>query len=393
MSALAGRERELAELAARVNLTRSGRSSALVVYGEAGIGKSALLDHRAERAPRSGAADGRLRVRGRAALRRAAAALRSADGSGRRGCPRRSARRSRPRSGCASRRRSNPFLVGLSVLGLLTEVAGDRGAALHRRRRAVARRGLRAGARVRRPPARRRGDHDRAGDAHRRRGVRRPSAARGRGARRRRRARRAAARVPGRARPARARPADRRGARQPARAAGAAARAEPGRDRRRVRAGRLDPAPAAHRAEPARAARAARPGRLACCCCVAAADPTGDPELLWRASAALGLGTRAPRRRGAMRSRSGRASASVIRSCARRSITRRRPRTAGASTPHWPTPRRVERDPDRRAWHRVERDARRRTRRSRPTSNAPRPAHGSAAARPPRARSWSGRRS
>jgi len=50
MSALAGRDRELAELAARVNLTRSGRSSALVVYGEAGIGKSALLDHSAERA-------------------------------------------------------------------------------------------------------------------------------------------------------------------------------------------------------------------------------------------------------------------------------------------------------------------------------------------------------
>ena len=44
---LRGRARELADLDALVRRARAGRSGSLVVAGEAGIGKTALLDHAA----------------------------------------------------------------------------------------------------------------------------------------------------------------------------------------------------------------------------------------------------------------------------------------------------------------------------------------------------------
>ena len=98
--------------------------------------------------------------------------------------------------------------------------------------------------------------------------------------------------VPGRARRARARPDRRRDARQPARAAGAAARA----DRRRSwRAGSALPSAAAsgrieesflRRLEPL-------PDDTRLLLLVAAADPVGDPLLMWRAAERLGI---APRR-------------------------------------------------------------------------------------------------
>ena len=126
MSALAGRDRELAELAARVDLTRSGRSSALVVFGEAGIGKSALLEHTAERA--------------RVPVRRMVASEYEAElpyaglqllcvplmeAAGALPAPQREALEAA--FGLRVAPVLNPFLVGLAVLGLLTEVAGDRG--------------------------------------------------------------------------------------------------------------------------------------------------------------------------------------------------------------------------------------------------------------------------
>ena len=50
---LRGRRRELAELDALISRARTGRSGALVVSGEAGVGKTALLDHAATRAATS----------------------------------------------------------------------------------------------------------------------------------------------------------------------------------------------------------------------------------------------------------------------------------------------------------------------------------------------------
>ncbi len=47
---LHGRERECAQLDGLLDAARAGRSGALVLRGEAGIGKSALLDYAGERA-------------------------------------------------------------------------------------------------------------------------------------------------------------------------------------------------------------------------------------------------------------------------------------------------------------------------------------------------------
>jgi DNA-binding CsgD family transcriptional regulator len=123
---LRGRDRELAELEALVTRARTGTSGALVVSGEAGIGKSALLDRlvglaapqvRVHRMVAS-ESEGELAYAGLQQLcghmlgaaahlpPPQAAALEAAFGL---------------RSGAPS-----PFLVGLAVLGLLTEAAGDR---------------------------------------------------------------------------------------------------------------------------------------------------------------------------------------------------------------------------------------------------------------------------
>jgi hypothetical protein len=122
---LRGRDRELAELEALVTRARTGTSGALVVSGEAGIGKSALLDRlvgvaapqvRVHRMVAS-ESEGELAYAGLQQLcghmlgaaahlpPPQAAALEAAFGL---------------RSGAPS-----PFLVGLAVLGLLTEAAGD----------------------------------------------------------------------------------------------------------------------------------------------------------------------------------------------------------------------------------------------------------------------------
>ena len=50
---LRGRRRELGELDALISRARTGSSGALVISGEAGVGKTALLDHAAARAATS----------------------------------------------------------------------------------------------------------------------------------------------------------------------------------------------------------------------------------------------------------------------------------------------------------------------------------------------------
>ena len=87
---------------------------------------------------------------------------------------------------------------------------------------------------------------------------------------------------------------------------------------------------------------------------LAAADPSGDAVLVWRAAGllAIGAGAAGRRRRRGWRS-SARGCGSGIRWCARRRTGRRRSRAAGAA-------RRAGRghrpgcDPDRRAWHRAQ---------------------------------------
>ena len=88
---------------------------------------------------------------------------------------------------------------------------------------------------------------------------------------------------------------------------------------------------------------------------VAAAEPVGDPAMLWRAAERLGLGAEAatpaePRR---VCSRSARGCGFAIRSCARRSTGRRRAGIARARTGRWRTATDPDVDPDRRAWHRA----------------------------------------
>ena len=183
------------------------------------------------------------------------------------------------------------FLVGLAAL---TPAGGGRrgaAAAVPRGRSAVARRRLRAGARVRRAAAAGRADRDR---VRRPRAERRAPARRAAGAARceglgHEDARALLATVVARpARRARPRPDHRRDARQPARPAGAAAGHErggaggrlrpPGRCRRSGTAEgwflrRLEPLPADTR-------------RLLQ---LAAADPVGEPLLVWRAAERLGI--------------------------------------------------------------------------------------------------------
>ncbi|MFV2179830.1 ATP-binding protein [Actinomadura sp. LOL_016] len=86
---LRGRRDEPAELDALVGRARAGRSGALVVSGEAGVGKTALLEHAAARADDDdveyhlGKVFTKLGIRGRAGLRTALADLdRAAPGAG-----------------------------------------------------------------------------------------------------------------------------------------------------------------------------------------------------------------------------------------------------------------------------------------------------------------------
>jgi DNA-binding CsgD family transcriptional regulator len=125
---LRGRDRELAELEALVTRARAERSGALVVSGEAGVGKTALLDRLAE-----GAA-ARLRVERMVAseseMELAYAGLQQLcwqmmDHADRLPAPQREALEAA--FGLREAAAPSPFLVGLAVLGLLTEVADDDG--------------------------------------------------------------------------------------------------------------------------------------------------------------------------------------------------------------------------------------------------------------------------
>ncbi|WP_232836006.1 AAA family ATPase [Actinocorallia populi] len=122
---LRGRHRELAELNALVDRARAGHSGALVVSGEAGVGKTALLDHMAARA----ATDVRIEriVASESEMELAYAGLQQLCGhlmgsAGSLPAPQREAIEAA--FGLREASAPSPFLVGLALLGLLTEVAG-----------------------------------------------------------------------------------------------------------------------------------------------------------------------------------------------------------------------------------------------------------------------------
>ena len=147
---LRGRRRECEALDQLLDAVRAGHSSVLVLRGESGVGKTALLELRRERASgcRVARVGGR-RVGDGPAVRRPAPAVRTDAGSA--GRPARSA------AGCAAHRvraarrgcRRIGSWSGLAVLSLLSEAAEERPLRLPGRRRAVAGPGLGAGAGVR----------------------------------------------------------------------------------------------------------------------------------------------------------------------------------------------------------------------------------------------------
>jgi DNA-binding CsgD family transcriptional regulator len=124
---LRGRSRELEELDALVRRARTGRSGALVLSGEAGVGKTALLQQASARAAAN------VRVERMAAseseVELAYAGLQQLCGhmmgsAGRLPVPQREALEAA--FGLREASAPSPFLVGLAVLGLLTDVAGER---------------------------------------------------------------------------------------------------------------------------------------------------------------------------------------------------------------------------------------------------------------------------
>ncbi|WP_245666651.1 AAA family ATPase [Actinomadura latina] len=124
---LRGRRREVAELAALVARARAGRSGALIVSGEAGVGKTALLDDMAARAA-AGVRVERI-VAFESEMELAYAGLHQLCGhlmgaAGNLSVPQREAIEAA--FGLREASAPSPFLVGLALLGLLTEAAGDR---------------------------------------------------------------------------------------------------------------------------------------------------------------------------------------------------------------------------------------------------------------------------
>ncbi|MFD5721720.1 AAA family ATPase [Streptomyces sp. NPDC127036] len=123
---LRGRRRELAELDAMVNRARAGRSAALVLAGEAGVGKTALLDHMVlrttphVRVERVTASQSEMEL-AYAGLQQIAGHMMSS--AARLPAPQREAIDSA--LGLRQSSAPSPFLVGLALLGLLTEAAGD----------------------------------------------------------------------------------------------------------------------------------------------------------------------------------------------------------------------------------------------------------------------------
>ncbi|MFD7401918.1 AAA family ATPase [Streptomyces sp. NPDC059866] len=125
---LRGRRDELAELEALVRRARVGHSGALVVCGEAGVGKTALLDHVIARAEVNVRTE-RI-VASQSEMELAYAGLQQLCGhmmgsAARLPAPQQEAIEAA--FGLRSAAAPSPFLVGLALLGLLTEAAEDRG--------------------------------------------------------------------------------------------------------------------------------------------------------------------------------------------------------------------------------------------------------------------------
>ncbi|GAA2208900.1 hypothetical protein GCM10009850_043580 [Nonomuraea monospora] len=123
---LRGREAELAEVARLLDQARAGRSGVLVLRGEAGIGKSALLDQLVRRAcdVRVLRATG---VEAEASLPFAGLQMLLRPALDRLGTlPAVQASALRGALGLAEATGTSRFLVGLAVLSLLSELAGER---------------------------------------------------------------------------------------------------------------------------------------------------------------------------------------------------------------------------------------------------------------------------
>jgi DNA-binding CsgD family transcriptional regulator len=127
-SPIRGRDRELAALDALVKRARAGHSGALCVSGEAGVGKTALLDVAARRAAGAGVRVERM-VASESEMELAYAGLQQLCGPMIGAVvhlppPQRDALETA--FGLRDGGAPSPFLVGLAVLGLLTEVAGEK---------------------------------------------------------------------------------------------------------------------------------------------------------------------------------------------------------------------------------------------------------------------------
>jgi DNA-binding CsgD family transcriptional regulator len=125
---LRGRRDELAELEALVRRARVGHSGALIVCGEAGVGKTALLDHVIAKAEATVRTE-RI-VASQSEMELAYAGLQQLCGhmtgsAARLPAPQQEAIEAA--FGLRSAAAPSPFLVGLALLGLLTEAAEDRG--------------------------------------------------------------------------------------------------------------------------------------------------------------------------------------------------------------------------------------------------------------------------
>ena len=335
----------------------AGRSGVIVLRGEAGVGKSALLEYLADRVAGWHVASA---VGIESEMELAYSGLHQLCGpmlDRLDGIPGPRARRDG--DGVRAERGAGTGPVPRRPRHADPAGRARRGAAarLHRRRRALARRRLGPGARVRRPPSPRRADRDRERGAlgHRRRRLRRPSRAGAPGPRRARRAS-AAARPP-------ARPGRRRGVRPDRHRDATATRSRcsscraPGTTRPSSPAGSACPTASRSPGRSSRATRSAssssHPTR-GCFVLAAAAEPLGDPVLLHRAADTLGLdiaaagpavdagllkvGARVEFAHPLVRSAAYRSATSDDRHLVHRAL-------ADATDP--------ETDPDRRAWHRA----------------------------------------
>ena len=123
---LLGRGEELAQLSALVDRALTGRSGALVVSGGAGVGKTALLDHTAAHSPirveRIVASESEMELAFAGLHQLCGHLMALADHLAE---PQRDALQTA--FGLRAAANPNPLLVGLAVLSLLTEHAGERG--------------------------------------------------------------------------------------------------------------------------------------------------------------------------------------------------------------------------------------------------------------------------